>query len=249
MVDENNITAIIQARVGSTRLPGKALMDIEGKPMLWHVINRIKCSKYINKILIATTTNKKDDQIENFCKNYGIEFYRGMEDDVLDRYYQAAKLWKANTIVRICSDNPLIDPQIIDKVISSYLENKDILNGASTNVHLTYPLGLNAEVISFSTLEKVWQEAKKDYQREHVTIYIYENPNNFKINSVENEKNISHFHWTVDEYKDLKFIREIYKILYKKKNIFLIKDILNLLEREPYLKEINKNSVQKEIIR
>lgn len=248
MSKKNNITAIIQARMSSNRLPGKVLKDIEGKPMLWHVVNRVKRSKRIKKLIIATTTNKNDDVIENFCKRYNIDFYRGSENDVLDRYYRAAKLWRSDIVVRITADCPLIDYQIIDEVISSYLKNENNLDGASNTIKRTYPRGLDTEVISFSILETVWKVAKRDYQRAHVTIYIYENIGQFKLHSVENEENTSHFRWTVDEEKDLKFVREIYNILYREEKIFLMKDILNLLEEKPYLIEINKDVKQKEIV-
>lgn len=247
MGKKNNIIAIIQARMGAERLPGKVLMDIVGRPMLWHIINRVRHSKYINKIIIATTTNKDDDQIENFCKTYNIDFYRGNEDDVLDRYYQAAELWNTDIIVRITSDCPLIDSDVINKVIYSYLKNKNNFKGASNVIRRTYPRGLDTEVISFSTLERVWNDAKKDYQREHVTIYIYEHLDQFKMCSVENKENLSSFRWTVDEEKDLEFVRTIYKKLYQERKIFLMRDVLRLLEREPYLKEINKNIKQKNI--
>jgi len=246
---KNNIIAIIQARMGAERLPGKVLMDIVGRPMLWHIINRVRHSKYINKIIIATTTNKDDDQIENFCKTYNIDFYRGNEDDVLDRYYQAAELWNTDIIVRITSDCPLIDSDVINKVIYSYLKNKNNFKGASNVIRRTYPRGLDTEVISFSTLERVWNDAKKDYQREHVTIYIYEHTRQFKLYSVENNKNLAHYRWTVDEKKDLEFVREIYKLLYREENIFLMKDILNLLKIKPHLREINKDVKQKKIVK
>jgi spore coat polysaccharide biosynthesis protein SpsF len=222
-------------------------MDISGKPMLWHVINRIKNSKYINKIIIATTTVKDDDRIEDFCKTYKVDFYRGSESDVLDRYYQASRIWNADIIVRITSDCPLIDPEVSDKVIYSYLKNENNFNGSSNVIKRTYPRGLDTEVISFSTLKKVWDDAEKDYQREHVTIYIYEHTRQFKLYSVENNENLAHYRWTVDEERDLKFVREIYKFLYQEENIFLMKDILSLLEMKPYLKDINKDIEQKNL--
>lgn len=247
MDKKNNVVAIIQARMGSERLPGKVLMDIVGRPMLWHVINRVRYSKYINKIIIATTTNKDDDQIEDFCKIYNIDFYRGSEGDVLDRYYQTAELWNADIIVRITSDCPLIDSEVVDKVIYSYLKNKKNFNGASNIIKRTHPRGLDTEVISFGTLERVWNDANEDYQREHVTIYIYEHAKQFKLYSVENDKDLSHYRWTVDEEKDLKFVREIYKSLYRGENIFLMKDILSLLKKKPHLRETNKDVEQKKI--
>jgi spore coat polysaccharide biosynthesis protein SpsF len=249
MYKNDNIVAIIQARMGSERLPGKVLMDIAGRPMLWHVINRIKHSRYIDKVIIATTINKDDKQIEDFCKTYNIDFYRGSEDDVLDRYYQTATLWNADIIVRITSDCPLIDSGVVDKVICSYLKNKNNFNGSSNVIKRTYPRGLDTEVISFSALERVWNDAKKDYQREHVTIYIYEHAGKFKLYSVENDKDLSHYRWTVDEKKDLKFVREIYKLLYREENIFSMNDILGLLKIKPHLEEINKDIEQKKIVK
>jgi len=117
-----NIVAIIQARMGSTRLPGKVLLDIVGKPMLWHIVNRLRYSKLINRIVVGTSINKKDDLIENFCKEYKIDFYRGSEEDVLDRYYQTAKVFEANIIIRITADCPLIDPEIVDLVIKNHIK-------------------------------------------------------------------------------------------------------------------------------
>ena len=242
---KENIVAIIQARMGSIRLPGKVLMDIEGKPMLWHVINRVKYSKLINKIVIATSTNKKDDVIEEFCKSNNIDFYRGSEMDVLDRYYQAAKVFKASLIVRITSDCPLIDPEVVDLVIKTHLSSD--VDYTSNNIKRTFPRGLDTEVFKLSALEKAYKEAVAPYQREHVTVYIYENPYLFRLNNVKNDKDISYLRWTVDEKADLHFVREIYKRLNKEDRIFLMRDILNVLEREPFLIEINKYVKQKSI--
>jgi len=245
-MEKNNIVAIIQARMGSTRLPGKILEDIEGKPMLWHVVNRIGFSKMINKIVVATTLNKIDDLVENLCKKNNVDCYRGSEVDVLDRYYNAAKEWCADVVVRITSDCPLIDPMVADKVILAYLKNENSFDGSSNTIKRTYPHGLDVEVISYDTLERACEEAKKDYQREHVTIYIYENPSKFKILNVENNKDLSCLRWTVDEKKDLEFVREIYKLLHNK-SMFLMDDIIDLLERNPSIKEINKDVEQKKI--
>jgi len=247
MDKKNNIAAIIQARMGSERLPGKVLMDIAGKPMLWHVVNRLKQSKYLNRIIIATTTNKDDEKIVDFCETNNINFYRGSENDVLDRYYKTALYWDVDTIVRITADCPLIDPNVIDKVIISYLKNMDNFDGSSNTIERTYPRGLDTEVISSLGLSKAWNEAKEDYQREHVTIYIYENPLKFKLYSLKNDVDLSYYRWTVDEKKDLKLVKNIYKFLYSEGNIFLTKDILKLLELKPNLKKINKDVEQKKI--
>ncbi len=247
MDKKKNVVAIVQARMRSSRLPGKVLMDIAGMPMLLHVINRLKCSKFINDIVIATSISPEDSAIEKFCKSQRIKVYRGNEIDVLDRYYKAAKFYNADPVVRITADCPMIDPQVLDRVISEYLRGMKDFDGASNVVERSYPRGLDAEVISFSSLERCWKEADNDYQREHVTIYIYENPGSFKLCSVVNDKNLSHLRWTVDEENDLKFAREIYQRLFKKDKIFLTSDILDLLEKEPHLKEINKSVTQKVI--
>jgi len=238
MEKEDNIVAIIQARMSSTRLPGKVMEDISGKPMLWHVINRIRYSKLIDKIVVATSINKKDDIIENFCKENGIFYYRGDEEDVLKRYYETAKIYNANKIVRITSDCPLIDPEIVDIVIKEHI--KDKVDYTSNTIERTFPRGLDTEVFNFETLKKTNELAKEKYQREHVTIFIYENPHLFKIKNVRNFKDLSDLRWTVDEEKDLIFVREIYKRLYNQGNIFYMRDILEILKKEQDLKKINE---------
>lgn len=242
-----NIAAIIQARMSSTRLPGKVLTDICGKSMLWHVVDRLKYSKLIKRILIATTTSKEDDIIEDFCRKYGLDFYRGDKLDVLDRYYKAAKTNKVDIVVRITSDCPLIDPYISDRVIAAYLNNRNSFDGACNVLKRRYPRGLDTEVFPFSVIEKAWEGARKDYQREHVTPYIYDNKDLFKVFSVENSKDLSSLRWTVDESPDLEFVREIYNILYKENNIFITEDLLKLLEAKPFLNDINKLVKQKAV--
>lgn len=244
---KKNIVAIIQARMGSTRLPGKILMDIAGKPMLWHIVNRLKYSRLINKIVIATSINKNDDAVEFFCGEHGISFYRGSQEDVLDRYYQAAYLYQADAVVRITADCPLIDPIVVDKVISGYLGNYEYFNGASNVIKRTYPKGLDTEVVSYFTLEKISKIASEPYEREHVTIFIYEHPGLFKLYSLENPDDLSDLRWTVDEEIDLRFVREIYKILYQDSKIFYMEDVLRILEKDPQLTQINKHIKRKDI--
>jgi spore coat polysaccharide biosynthesis protein SpsF len=233
---------IIQARMGSTRLPGKALMKIEDKPMLWHVINRLKYCKLVNEIVVATSVNKNDDLIEKYCKQNHIICSRGSEDDVLARYYEAAKKYEANIIVRITSDCPLIDPKIVDLVIQKHKEKS--VDYTSNTLKRTFPRGLDVEVFDFNALEKAFIETKEPYQREHVTVYIYEHPELFKVYSVENNQDLSCLRLTVDEEKDLEFVGEVYKRLYSKK-IFFMEDILKVLDNEPSLVEINKEVKQK----
>ena len=238
------IVSIIQARMGSTRLLGKVMRDIVGKPMLWHVINRVKHAKRLNDIVIATTTLNEDKQILELASEMGVRSYAGSEDDVLDRYYQAAIIHKADVIVRITADCPLIDPNVIDRAIEFYL-NHDF-DYVCTGIEPTYPDGLDTEVFSFNALERAWKEATLASEGEHVTPYIKKNPQIFSIKNLENDKDLSYMRWTVDEERDLEFVREIYKRLYVNGRIFYMEDILNLLKKRPELMDINKGIMRDE---
>jgi len=238
--------AIVQARMRSTRFFGKVLEDIEGKPMLWQVINRLRHSRLLHDIVVATSVNHQDDVIEEFCKTGNICYFRGSENDVLQRYYNAATKFEAELIVRVTSDCPLIDPNVVDRVISSYLENSENYDYASNTIKRTYPRGLDTEVFPYKILERCYEKATRGYEREHVTAYIYEHPDMFILLNVENNQNLSHLRWTVDEELDLRFVREIYKRL-NKRNSFFMEDILRVLEKEPSLSEINKGVEQKSL--
>ncbi len=240
------IVAIVQARMGSTRLPGKVLKDIEGKPMLWHIVNRLKHAKLIDKIVIATSVNKKDEAIEKFCKENNIDCFRGNEEDVLARYYETAKEYNADIIIRITSDCPLIDPEIVDLVVRRHKENS--ADYTSNTLKRTYPRGLDTEVFGFYALEEAYKRAKELYQREHVTPFIYEHPELFKLQNVENNKDLSYLRFTVDEEKDLELVRKIYKRLFNNKKNFYLQDIMVILKREPFLIEMNKSVKQKSLI-
>lgn len=232
--------AIVQARMGSSRLSGKVLEDIEGKPMLWHIVNRLKTCIFIDLIVVATTIEKKDDAIAKFCMEHGIEVFRGSENDVLDRYYQAAKNYRADVIVRITADCAVIDPKVTDYVISRYLENKNDCDFCSNVLTRTYPNGLETEVVPMDILRVAWEKAKKECYREHVTLFFGDHPELFRLHNVSNNKDLSHLRWTVDQKEDLELIRQIYKRLYSGGKIFYMKDIFGLLHKEPHLKEINK---------
>ena len=231
------ITAIIQARLNSSRLNKKILLKIENKNLLEHLFSQLSHSKQIDKKIIATTINKIDDEIENFAKLQNITFFRGNPLDVLDRYYRCAKFFNLETIVRISGDAPLIDPSIVDKTIEYYKKNN--FDYVSNFFNRSYPIGTEIEIFSFKTLEKCWMNAKKSSEKEHVTPFIYNHPELFKIGHIEYKKNISHLHWTVDQIEDFKFVELIFKKI--KKRPILMDDILELLENEPELLEINKN--------
>jgi len=233
--------AIVQARMGSSRLPGKTMADILGKPILWHLINRLRYSQLLDKIVIATTDNTKDETILELARKSGIDSYAGSEDDVLDRYYQAAKKYNAEVVVRITADCPLIDAHVVDKVINRFLEGD---YDYATNILIrTYPDGLDVEVMSFSALEKAWREDRNPAWREHVTPYIMRHPEKFKIHNITNEKDYSYMRWTVDTIEDLTFVRKIYD--HFQNDNFNWQEVLHLLEMHPEWLKINQHIRQK----
>ena len=231
------IGCIIQARMGSSRLPGKVLMKSgNGMPLLYHVINQLRhCSK-VKNLVIATTTNQEDDEIEKFADNNSVNVFRGSEKDVLDRYFQCAKKYSFSTIVRITSDCPLIDPQIVDKVIERFFSGN--YDYATNTLIRTFPIGTDAEVFSFSALETAWKNAQLPSEREHVTPHL-RNKGNFKTINVENDTNISNLRLTVDRIEDFELIKEILNNI--SINPIHLEDILELFSRKPELIEINKH--------
>lgn len=234
------IAAIIQARMGSRRLYGKVSEYIEGKPMLWHIIDRVRRSKLIRGIVISTTTKEVDKEIIEIAKYSAAYSYAGSEDDVLDRYYQTAKEFKVDPIVRITADCPLIDPRVMDKLIQRYSKG-DCDYVSNTTLNGNYPDGTDVEVFSFEALETAWKEAKLSSEREHVTPYIQNNPSKFRLARVESDINLSHHRWSVDEKEDLEFVRKVYGHLYKKGQVFYMEDILKLLDKYPSLIKINQH--------
>jgi spore coat polysaccharide biosynthesis protein SpsF len=244
------ISAIVQARMGSTRLPGKIMKIISGHPVLWHVIDRLKHSKKLNNVIIATTILKEDDVVENFCKENNILFFRGSVEDVLSRYFLTAQKFGCENIVRITSDCPVIDPEIIDNMIEEFFAangKKTNIDYLSNSLEKTFPRGLDSEIFTFKTLEKTFNEASKLYEKEHVTPYIYQHPELFKLKNYSSSKNYSDLRWTLDTEEDFQLIKEIYSNLYNRNSIFLFNDILNLMEKKPNLKNININIKQKKL--
>lgn len=230
------ILALIQARYNSTRLPGKILKKIAGKPLLEHVIDRLKESVLIHTIAVATTTNEADDRTEELCNSLKIPCFRGSENDVLDRYYQASVVFHEDVVIRITGDCPLIDAQIVDETIARYFHGGyDYVNNF---VDRRYPDGLDTEVFSIQALTKAWKEAKLQSEREHVTPYIWKNPSLFRIGSIRNTVDLSHLRWTVDEPKDLIFIRRLYRYFNGKEPHMMA--ILGILEEHPELNQINQ---------
>ena len=241
------VTAIIQARMGSTRLPGKVLKNIKGKTVLSHVIERVKQAESVDEIIIATSDKQQDEPIMEEALSNDVKIFRGSEKDVLSRYYLAAKENRAETIIRITSDCPVIDPKVIDEIVNFYEESEhDIVTNAGSEPDTrTYPRGLDTEVFSFRALENSYMNAKEHYQREHVTPYIYENANS--VYYYKGKKDLSHFRWTLDTIEDFRLINEIYNYLYQGKHNFYLNEIINLFKEHPELYEINQHIEQKKI--
>jgi spore coat polysaccharide biosynthesis protein SpsF len=236
------IAAIIQARMSSTRLPGKVLLDLGGETVLARVVRRLRRAKLIDEIVVATTNSAADNSIVRECEGLSVRVFRGDEHDVLDRYYHAAHCTSAEGIVRITSDCPLIDPEITDNTIRWFLEHRP--DYASNALQRTYPRGLDTEVMTREALACAWREARLPYQRAHVTPYIYENPDRFDILPVKGEVDHSGHRWTLDTAEDLAFIRAVYDCV-GNDDRFSWHDILALVEREPELTELNRDVVQK----
>lgn len=233
------ITAIIQARVGSTRLPNKIFADICGKPLIWHVVNRLTYSQKIEKILLATTVNPQDDVLETWATENNVLCFRGSETDVLDRYYKAAQNCGASVIVRITADDPFKDPLVIDDVIDALFERK--VDFTCNNFPPSFPEGLDTEVFTFAALEKAATHSVDPFEREHVTQYFYRHEELFSRFNRAYPENASSLRWTIDTDKDLEMAKEVYKHLYQNGRIFLMQEILNLIREYPEIPEINQN--------
>lgn len=240
---EPKITAIVQARMTSTRLPGKVLMEVMGRPLLSYQIERIRFSKRIDNIIIATTINKEDNPIVELAQKEGLDCYRGSEDDVLDRYYQAAKKYNAAHIMRLTADCPLIDPDICDRIVKVYF------NSGADYVHTgeSFAEGFDCGIISFQTLSAAWHEAKLNSEREHVTLYIRNHPEKFYNITVENETDDSNYRITVDEQEDFFVVKAILENLYQEmKNYFTVREIKSFLDNHPEIYKLNADIIRNE---
>ena len=238
--------AIIQARMGSTRLPGKALVDLANEPMLARVVHRVQRAGSLHEVIVATTVQPADDAIAQFCAMRGWPCARGSQDDVLDRYYQAALASHADVVVRITSDCPLIDPEVIDQVVGALLAGQpDVDYASNVQPPRSFPRGLDTEVIRFDALERAWREDADPAWREHVTPYLYRHPERFRIQGIFNAVDLSHLRWTVDTPEDLEFVRRIYG--HFDGDTFSWHDVLALLEQHPGWLEINRTVEQKAV--
>jgi len=241
-----NVVAIIQARMGSSRLPGKVLQDIGGEPMLFREVVRARRAQSISQVIIATTTDRSDDAVAEMCTVNGIPCFRGDPYDVLDRYYQAARLFSAKTIVRLTGDCPLIDPREIDRTVDAFCAGgvDFAANRLPPPWKRTTPIGMDTEVVTFDALERAWQEADAKYAREHVMPYLYEESGRFKILLVDCEPDLGHLRLTVDIPEDLELIRRIYAH-FDNTDDFSLDEILAFLDKHTELLKLNADVAHK----
>lgn len=237
--------AIIQARMSSTRLPGKVLKEVLNKPLIMYQIERIAKTKLIDDIVVATTMNKADKPIIDLCVSKKINHFCGSENNVLSRYYLAAKKYSADIVIRLTADCPLIDPMIVDKVIKYFIEKYDRYDYVSNIFQRTYPRGMDTEVFSFKLLEETYLKAKTDYEKEHVTPYIYNNPQIYSIANISNSCDLSGIRLTVDTIEDFQLIQLIIETLFPNNSNFSLNNIIEFLEKNPDLRKINQHIQQK----
>lgn len=247
-----NPIAIVQARMGSSRLPGKVLRPIVGKPMLELLVERIAAVPAFKRVVVATSERPGDQIIVETMKRRGIDCFAGSEKDVLDRFYSAALTYKGDPILRVTADCPLVDPDIISDLIEFYNAGEYDYVGVAAGAGAAdldggrYPDGLDAEYMSVQTLERAWKEATQSADREHVTPYIWRNPHLFRIGSLRAPRDYSQLRWTVDHESDFILIDQIYRELYSSKPFFTMEDILNLLQDRPELRDINSHYIGQE---
>ncbi|MCK4542952.1 MAG: glycosyltransferase family protein [Spirochaetales bacterium] len=234
------IAAIIQARMGSTRLPGKVLKEVNGKPLLMYQVERVRESKLLDKVIVATSALPKDDVITDFCERNNIDCFRGSENDVLSRYYECAKKYKADIIVRLTADCPLLDPMVIDRVISMFQKEKaDYAANTAPPKTTRFPNGSDVEVFSIHALERAFIECKDLHDREHVTFYFWRYDNNFKTIQMSQGVDWSKYRFTVDYPEDLEVVEYIFQELGKKGSFGHLPEIVDIIDAAPEIKAKN----------
>ena len=244
MNEKGKVVAVVQARMGSSRLPGKVMKTICDKPVIELMLERLSKSKLIDEIVVATTTLNDDDVIFECAQNLNYSVFRGSELDCLDRHYQVGKKFDAKFVAKITPDCPFIDPEIVDNVINYFLKYSDKFDYVSNGHPPSYPDGLDMEIMSLSTLETAWKHSVDPIEREHTTTYIWKNPDIFKIGNVlmPGETNLfTTERWTLDYPEDFEFTKQIYQNLYRDGNIFLMDEILEFLSKRPEIKKINSH--------
>ncbi len=247
MATKDNISVIVQARMTSKRLPGKVLKKICGKHVITHIIERLRACHTVSNIILTIPDTKPNDSLAEYAKKINCPFFRGSENDVLTRYYETAKFFNVNTVVRITSDCPLVDPKILYEAIEFY--KKSDFDYVAVGIEGNFPRGLDTEIFSFNILERVNVQAQLSYEREHVTPYIYNHPELFKIHFLEAKGKLRRpdLRLTIDTEDDLQLIRKIFKKLYKNGAIFGLEEVVELLDKHPEFLKINAHVHQKGI--
>jgi spore coat polysaccharide biosynthesis protein SpsF len=234
---------IVQARMTSTRLPGKVLLDLAGKPMLERLMERLRRVHQSHSIVVATTTNTQDEPIVALCKSMDVNYYRGSEHDVLSRYFETASLQNCDAIVRITSDCPLIDPTLIDEAIHTYTHGD--IDYVSNMLPPTWPYGMAIEVFSFDSLRDAYAQAQEPSEREHVTPFIYRRPTQYRLHNIVHQPDLSQHRWTVDTPEDYALVSQLFKATHQKNPYFGLTDLLEMIEKNPDWALINQHIEQK----
>jgi spore coat polysaccharide biosynthesis protein SpsF len=236
--------AIVQARMGSTRLPNKVLVDIEGTPLLTRVIERTRAAQAVDELVVATTTEAADDQLEEFMRASRVPVFRGDRDDVLDRFYQCAVHHGAEVIVRVTADDPLKDPEVVERACAA-LTRDPALDYCSNTIEPSYPEGLDIEVFRFEALARAWREARLPSEREHVTPYIWKHPEIFRIENFRFERDLSSWRWTVDKANDVAFMRAVFAH-FAGAPLIGFREIIEWLDANPAVRAINSDTIRNE---
>jgi spore coat polysaccharide biosynthesis protein SpsF len=237
--------AVVQARMTSTRLPGKVMMPVLGKPLLGYELERAARAERLSAVVVATTVNASDDAVARYAESLGFGVYRGPEDDVLERYHGAALAFGAENVARLTADCPLIDPVVVDRVVEALTESGPADYASDFLGRRTYPRGLDAEAFTFSALDRAWREASLPSEREHVTPYLYNHPEIFKLRGVYNETDLSRYRWTVDTPEDFTLVKALLEGVYPSHPDFSFENILDFMVGNPALFEVNCHVKQK----
>lgn len=233
------IIGVVQVRMGSSRLPGKVMEEIESRPMAWHIVDRLRQAGSLSDVVIAVPDGPQDERIRAFADSCSIPYYAGSESDLIDRIYKTAVQFQSEAIVRITGDCPLVDPDVVDLLVKNYLNRKEKLDYVSNVRPRTFPHGLDTEVYPLTTLEKLWHQIQDPYYREWFPIYLWEHEHEYRTFNVRHSENLSHLRWTVDYNEDLAFVRKLYEQLYRPGRAFGMLDVLALLKAHPEFATIN----------
>lgn len=240
--------AIIQARLGSTRLPGKVLLPLARHPMVWHVVQRVRRVPEVEQVVVATSTLSSDQPLVDYLHRHSVDVFRGPEEDVLTRYFEAAQEYGAEAIMRVTSDCPLFSPRVASLVAQQFLNAEGAYSYVSNTLERTFPRGLDLEIFSSTALTRAFRQATHPYEREHVTPFIWQHPQDFRLGQVRSLPDRSRLRWTVDESLDLALVRRIFDSLYAGNPEFEYEDVLRLLNENPSWSSMNRHVLQKQLV-